>query len=411
MCITKSNKLLLLTYAFSPLQAPESFLVAKSLSKIDDYKIDVLTLDYEDLGVSIDNSLNHYIKENFQKIFRIKPQSWISKKVFNYLRYASHFPDKFGIFNNLIFQKANEINVNKYQAIISWSQSHSIHLAALKIKKKFPQLPWIVHLSDPWADNPFLVRYFGYKIIQKPLEKKVIKNADAINFTTNLTRLMVMKKYPKKWINKTYVTPHSYDLSLYYSSYKKNDGKLKICYFGNFYGPRNPINFLKAIEKIHSSDNNFFKDIIFQFIGKWVGNENWNIGDINLPKELVIYEKPISYSDSLKRMLNAEMLLILDAPFDLSVFFPSKLVDYIGAKKPILAITPEGSCADIVRDIGGLVYSPDTLESIQNGIIAAISSLRIGKPLGKFNNINTTKFSNEFVSKQYHLLIDQVINR
>ena len=221
MCITKSNKLLLLTYAFSPHQAPESFLVAKSLSKIDDYKIDVLTLDYEDLGVSIDNSLNHYIKENFQKIFRIKPPSWISKKVFNYLRYASHFPDKFGIFNNLIFQKANEINVNKYQAIISWSQSHSIHLAALKIKKKFPQLPWIVHLSDPWADNPFLVRYFGYKIIQKPLEKKVIKNADAINFTTNLTRLMVMKKYPKKWINKTFVTPHSYDLSLYYSSYKK----------------------------------------------------------------------------------------------------------------------------------------------------------------------------------------------
>ena len=411
MCITKSNKLLLLTYAFSPHQAPESFLVAKSLSKIDDYKIDVLTLDYDDLGVSIDNSLNHYIKENFQKIFRIRPPSWISKKVFNYLRYVSHFPDKFGIFNNLIFQKANEINVNKYQAIISWSQSHSIHLAALKIKKKFPQLPWIVHLSDPWADNPFLVRYFGYKIIQKPLEKKVIKNADAINFTTNLTRLMVMKKYPKKWINKTYVTPHSYDLSLYYSSYKKNDGKLKISYFGNFYGPRNPISFLKALEKIHSSDNNFFKDIIFQFIGKWVGNENWNIGDINLPKELVIYEKPISYLDSLKRMLNAEMLLILDAPFDLSVFFPSKLVDYIGAKKPILAITPEGTCADIVRDIGGLVYSPDTLESIQNGIIAAISSLRIGKPFGKFNNINTTKFSNEFVSKQYQLLIDQVINR
>ena len=48
------------------------------------------------------------------------------------------------------------------------------------------------------------------------------------------------------------------------------------------------------------------------------------------------------------------MLLILDAPFDISVFFPSKLVDYIGAQKPILAITPEGSCADIVRRLGVL---------------------------------------------------------
>ena len=40
-------------------------------------------------------------------------------------------------------------------------------------------------------------------------------NADAINFTTNLARMLVMKKYPASWINKTYITPHSFDYSLY----------------------------------------------------------------------------------------------------------------------------------------------------------------------------------------------------
>ena len=83
-----------------------------------------------------------------------------------------------------------------------------------------------------------MLRYFGYKSIQKPLEKKVIKNADALNFTTNLTRMMVMKKYSKDWINKTYVTPHSYDLSLYSSNIGSLSDNLKISYFGNFYGPR-----------------------------------------------------------------------------------------------------------------------------------------------------------------------------
>tara|TARA_B100000989_G_scaffold132003_1_gene97950 strand:- start:3645 stop:4877 length:1233 start_codon:yes stop_codon:yes gene_type:complete len=409
MSTTRSNKLLLLTYAFSPLQAPEAFLAAKSLSKINKYKVDVLTLDYCDLGISIDTSLNNYVKENFGKIYRIKPPSWINKKSFNFIRYISHFPDKFSVFNNLIIKKAIAINVYEYDAIITWSQSHSIHLAALKIKNKFPNLPWIAHLSDPWADNPFLLRYFGYRTIQKPLEKKVIKNANALNFTTNLTRMMVMKKYPKDWINKTYVTPHSYDLSLYDSNNKKNDDKFKIAYFGNFYGPRNPMNFLHALEDIYNRDNNFFQNIFFEFIGKWVGNENWNIGDLNLPRDLVIYEKPVSYLESLKRMLNADMLLILDAPFDISVFFPSKLVDYIGAQKPILAITPEGSCADIVREVGGLVYSPDTIESVQNGIISAISSLRSGPRLSMLNS-DMTHFSNDFVSKQYQLLIDQVVH-
>ena len=196
MSITKSNKLLLLTYAFSPHQAPEAFLAAKSLSKIDSYTVDVLTLDYDGLGVSIDTSINHYVEKNFGKIFRVKPPSWINKSSFNFLRYISHFPDKFSIFNNLVFKKAIDIDVYKYDAIITWSQSHSIHLAALKIKK-VSKLPWIAHLSDPWADNPFLLRYFGYRTFQKPLEKKVIKNVNAINFTTNLTRMMVMKKYPK----------------------------------------------------------------------------------------------------------------------------------------------------------------------------------------------------------------------
>jgi len=223
--------------------------------------------------------------------------------------------------------------------------------------------------------------------------------------------MMVMKKYSKDWINKTYVTPHSYDLSLYSSNIGSLSNNLKISYFGNFYGPRNPINFLKALEKIHSRDKDFFNNILFQFIGKWVGNENWNLGELNLPKNLVSTEKSISYKESLKRMLEADMLLILDAPFNVSVFFPSKLVDYIGAQKPILAITPEGSCADIVREYGGLVYSPDTLESIQNGVVSAITTLRTRKPSGMLNKVNMTHFSNEFVSKQYQLLIDQVINR
>ena len=158
MSTNRSDKLLLLTYAFSPLQAPESFLAAKSLSKINNYTVDVLTLDYSDLGISIDTSLNDYVTINFGKIFRIKPPSWINKRSFNFIRYISHFPDKFSLFNSLIFKKALAMNVNEYDAIITWSQSHSIHLAALKIKNKFPNLPWIAHLSDPWADNPFLIR-------------------------------------------------------------------------------------------------------------------------------------------------------------------------------------------------------------------------------------------------------------
>jgi glycosyltransferase involved in cell wall biosynthesis len=403
-----SKRILLLTYAFSPLQAPEAFLAAKSLSKINAYTIDVLTLDYLNLGLAQDHSLHDYILENFGKIFRVKSPIWINQKIFNFLRYFSYFPDKYSHFNKYIFKKAIEINVEKYGAIISWSQSHSIHLAALKIKKRFPTLPWIAHLSDPWADNPFFFKYVGYRTIQKPLEKKVIKNADAINFTTNLTRMMVMKKYPNKLINKTYVTPHSYDLSLYKSKKTDNSNNIKITYFGNFYGPRNPLKFLKALEQLNKNNSHLFKNILFEFIGKWIGNEDWKLNNLNLPKGLINIEKPISYTESLQRMQDSDMLLILDAPFKTSIFFPSKLVDYIGAKKPILAFTPEGSCAEIVREIGGFVYYPESVSSIKEGVIKAISFLRSNSSKKNIQFIKKN-FSNDFVSKQFQLLIDQVV--
>ena len=73
------------------MQAPEAFLAAKSLSKINAYTIDVLTLDYLNLGISQDHSLNDYILENFGKIFRVKTPIWINQKIFNILRYFSHF--------------------------------------------------------------------------------------------------------------------------------------------------------------------------------------------------------------------------------------------------------------------------------------------------------------------------------
>ena len=84
-------------------------------------------------------------------------------------------------------------------------------------------------------------------------------------------------------------------------------------------------------------------NVVFRFVGKWIGNENWGLEINGLPKGLIETVAIISYKDSLNEMARSDLLLILDAPFNSSVFFPSKLVDYIGSGKPIFAITPSGS--------------------------------------------------------------------
>lgn len=373
--VSLNKRILLITYAFPPNQAPESYLSAKSLSYISTFDVDVLTINQENLGIPSDISLDNYIKKNFKNIYRIKKQLWLNAALFHWLRFLLPFPDRFVILNKLIVKKAFEINIEKYSLIISWSQWHSIHLAANCIKKSFPYIPWVVHMSDPWSDNPFLPNIPGFSFIQKFLEKKVLKNADLINFTTQDTLDLVMNKYPKGWTAKTCVIPHAFDPVLYETCNNKfmpNHSLRIIRYLGNFYGPRNPRSFALATAAIYNHNPSLFENIQIEFIGRWIGNFKWKAEDEGVPKGLIVFRSPVTYLESLKLMSESNVLLVIDAPFENSVFFPSKLIDYIGANRPILALTPNGCCANVLKEIGGIIVNPTSVSSIKSGLEVAL---------------------------------------
>ena len=63
------DKILLLTYAFPPNKAAESYLCVKALAK-SQYKVDVVTIDPSKLGLPTDDSLSEYIKKHFSNIHR-----------------------------------------------------------------------------------------------------------------------------------------------------------------------------------------------------------------------------------------------------------------------------------------------------------------------------------------------------
>jgi glycosyltransferase involved in cell wall biosynthesis len=58
-------------------------------------------------------------------------------------------------------------------------------------------------------------------------------------------------------------------------------------------------------------------------------------------------------------MQEADVLMVIDADVPDSVFLPSKLIDYLGAGRPVLGITPPDSgSARVIRKAGGWVVAP-----------------------------------------------------
>jgi hypothetical protein len=80
------------------------------------------------------------------------------------------------------------------------------------------------------------------------------------------------------------------------------------------------------------------------------------------------------YVESLEAAVTADLLLLIDAPAEHSVFLPSKIVDYLMLKRPILGLTPaSGASAEVLRSQGHPIVSPDNAHAIEIALFAAFN--------------------------------------
>jgi glycosyltransferase involved in cell wall biosynthesis len=275
-------------------------------------------------------------------------------------------------------QAATRGLVGRDDVLVSFGQPMSDHLAGLYLKRKLG-MPWIAHFSDPWSDNPYLLPIPFARARLARMERAVIGAADRVLFTSAETVDLVMAKYPPAWRTKAAVLPHAHDPALYGdASRSAGGGPLLLRYLGNFYRQRNPLALARALALVQRRRPEVLEGVRVELIGRWVGHANWSPAALGLPESLLSLRSPVGYLDSLRLMREADALLIVDAPFEHNVFFPSKLVDYLGAGRPIVALTPAGTTADIVAAAGGLVASPASVESVAEGLAQALSRLRAG---------------------------------
>lgn len=240
--------------------------------------------------------------------------------------------------------------------LLTFGQPMSDHLFGLEWKRR-TGLPWMAHFSDPWTDNPFRRDNPLTAWLNRRLEAQVVAAADRIIFTSPETVDLVMKKYPFSLREKAVYLPHSIDRSRYRPDLEPPAEGYVIRAIGNFYGHRSPRPFFEALERIALQTPNLLNGVVIEFVGM-TGRFRSLAGRFPALSGAVKFAGSVSYLESLELMQTAHCLLVIDAPARESVFFPSKLADYIGAGRYILALTPEGASARVVRELGGTAADP-----------------------------------------------------
>ncbi|ANE56383.1 glycosyltransferase [Methylomonas sp. DH-1] len=265
--------------------------------------------------------------------------------------------------------------------LLTFGEPMSDHLLGLRLKRRYG-LPWVAHFSDPWADNPFRRRFFLANIRNRQLEREVIANADRIIFTSQETVDLVMAKYPAAWRQKARVLPHGFEPDAYGDSPRDPDAPLLIRYLGNFYGHRSPQPLFEALAAILRERPDELHGVRIELVGGVPPRMLKSAAFRSLPDGLLKLVPTVDYSASLALMKQADLLLVIDAPDDLSVFLPGKLVDYLGAGVPIFGIVPPGASAQLISKLGGGVANPRRPAEIAESLTQALRNIRERRAAG-----------------------------
>lgn len=248
-----------------------------------------------------------------------------------------------------------------YDALATFAQPWSSHVAGLAIKERHGDLPWLAHFSDPWVDSPYYAKLDpATRARWTGQERQVIEKADAVVFTTPRIAERVMAKYPNHYLTKVHVVPHGYDPDLLPTGTPpgRPARRPRFVYAGSFYGIRSPRPLFEALLRLRKTlPAGALPEILCLGSSKIRHRvEAWKLG---LGRH-VRFRSEIGYLDCLAALQQADALLLVDAPARENLFLPSKIVDYLMVGRPIIGVTPtSGASADVLRGLGCPCVDPE----------------------------------------------------
>lgn len=275
----------------------------------------------------------------------------------------------------------------KFDMIFVSVPPYSQFVMASKLKKEFG-LPLFVDYRDLWYGNHFSFYITPYhKIKHKKLEYKALKQVDKVVVINRKIKEKILLNYPFLQFDDIIIIPHGYDSEDFQKniSYKKLNNKMKLTYSGIFYENITPEFFLKAFKELSIEKPEIANNIELEFIGHLRKENQKLINELGL-KNYVIEYGYLEHDEVIKRIMTADVLwMMIGNVLNADTISTSKLYEYFGTRKPILASVPEGAAKQALVEYGAsFITNPDYISEIKEAIIN-IYHLYISQNLPKPN--------------------------
>lgn len=254
----------------------------------------------------------------------------------------------------------------------------SDHLVGL-VLKRVTGVRWVAEFRDPWVENrnrSASVRSRPVDALNRWLERQCVRHADQLVAVSEGTAGLLRGKLPSGETDRVLLALNGIDNLLPAGSATgRGGGPFRMMHLGNCYGGRDPRLFLRALAGIAGRRGLTARDVRIDFVGHcrvFHGESLEELAQDLGIGELVHFTDWIPISEARARAREADLFL-LPLPHHRGII-PNKLFDYLGFRKPILALVhPEGEAARMLERLGGhYLVRDERQESMEEALEQAL---------------------------------------
>lgn len=291
------------------------------------------------------------------------------------LRDRSMIPDtKIGWIPPAVRLGRQLIAARRPQLIFSSSPPETAHLIAGRLARA-SHIPWVADLRDGWLFEPpvpSLRSGWLRRAVESRMEGAMAGAAAAVVAVTDPITEDLRTRYAGR-LGLTRTISNGYDAADFATLARQRaaDGLFRLTYTGAFSGSSQG----RSAEALFAAAGQILRAgpqtrLRLEIVGPASELER-GLAEKHGVASITSFVPPVPRRQAYQHQLDADALLLVTAPGVRSVA-TSKLYDYIGAGRPVLALAQGNAAADTVERFGlGLTVAPDDAE----GIAAALGEL------------------------------------
>ena len=258
---------------------------------------------------------------------------------------------------------------HRVHVVSSSSPPYTCALLGRRIARRVG-VPWVPEFRDPWSgfltapDRPALSA-----ALERRLERGVYRDADRLVVAWPGIARDFAEKYGPDDRDRVRLVENGYDPEDLEGIAPRVNDRFTLVYTGSMYGVRNPDTLLRAAARLAEEGRIDPSRVRLRFVGRF-GAEVRDMFARPGVAAMVETRPYVPHAESVAEILGAHaLLLVVDDYPGSEEIVPGKVFEYIGAKRPLLALAPEGRVAELVRSTGaGTVCGQHDVEACASAL-------------------------------------------